>query len=99
MNPRPFRAGEMSILISPPFMASDYCYDVEMERAIARHDEGHARVIPIILRPCDWKDSPFSKLQALPKDAKPVTQWGDRDSAFLDVVQGVRRAVDSLAKK
>jgi TIR domain/CHAT domain len=87
------------LLISPPFMASDYCYDIEMERAIARHNEGTARVIPILLRPCDWKDSPFSKLQVLPKDALPVTKWGDRDSAFLDVVQGIRRAVESLAKK
>lgn len=87
------------LLISPPFMASDYCYDIEMQRAMQRHDDGTARVIPIILRPCDWKDSPFSKLKALPEDGKPVTQWGDRDAAFLDVVQGIRRAVDTLSNK
>jgi Effector-associated domain 1/TIR domain len=87
------------LLISPPFMASDYCYDLEMERAIQRHNEGTARVIPIILRPVDWKDTPFSKLQALPKDAKPITQWGDRDMAFVDVVSGIRKAVYSLTKK
>jgi TIR domain/CHAT domain len=87
------------LLISPPFMASAYCYDVEMQRAIERHQAGTARVIPIILRPVDWKDTPFSALQALPKDALPVTKWGDRDSAFLDVVQGIRRAVESLPKK
>jgi TIR domain len=87
------------LLISPPFMASDYCYDIEMERAIERHNEGMARVIPIILRPCDWQGSPFSKLQVLPKEGKPVTLWVDRDSAFLDVVQGIRRSVDSIAKK
>jgi Effector-associated domain 1/TIR domain/CHAT domain len=87
------------LLISPPFMASDYCYDIEMQRAVQRHEQGNARVIPIILRPVDWKDSPISKLQVLPKDAKPVTQWGDRDTAFVDVVQGIRRAVDSLVKK
>ena len=87
------------LLISPPFMASDYCYDIEMQRAIARHEAGTARVVPIILRPCDWKGSPFSKLQVLPKDAKPVTQWSDRDTAFLNVVEGIRRAVESLAKK
>jgi len=77
-------------------MASNYCYDIEMQRAIERHDAGNARVIPIILRPCDWKGSPFSKLQILPKDGKPVTQWSDRDSAFLNVVEGIRRAVDTL---
>lgn len=87
------------LLISPDFMASDYCYDMEMQRAIARHDEGTARVIPVILRPCDWKGSPFSKLKALPKDGKPITQWRDQDSACLDVVNGIRSAVESLTKK
>jgi hypothetical protein len=87
------------LLISPPFMASTYCYDIEMQRALERHQAGTARVIPIILRPVDWKDTPFSKLQALPKDALPVTKWSDRDSAFLDVAQGIRRAVESLSQK
>ncbi|MCW5315162.1 TIR domain-containing protein [Nostoc sp. KVJ3] len=84
------------LLISPPFMASDYCYDIEMQGAIARHNQGTARVIPIILRPCDWKDSPFSKLKVLPKDGEPITQWSDRDAAFLNVVEGIRKAVNSL---
>ncbi|ABW33414.1 TIR domain-containing protein [Acaryochloris marina] len=87
------------LLVSPDFIASDYCYDIEMQRAIARHDEGTAQVIPIILRPCDWLGSPFSKLQGLPKNAKPVTQWTNRDEAFLDVVNGIRRAVETLTKK
>ncbi|UBF24465.1 tetratricopeptide repeat protein [Kovacikia minuta CCNUW1] len=84
------------LLISPRFIASNYCYDLEMQRAVERHDEGTARVIPIILKPCDWQDSPFSKLQVLPKDAKPITKWDDQDEAFLNVVQGIRRAVASL---
>jgi tetratricopeptide (TPR) repeat protein len=87
------------LLITPRFIASNYCYDLEMQRAVQRHDEGSARVIPIIVKPCDWQDSPFSKLQVLPKDAKPVTQWHDRDEAFLNVVQGIRRAVETLQAK
>ncbi len=87
------------MLISPAFMASDYCYDIEMQRALERHEEGTARVIPVILRPCDWREAPFSKLKAMPEDGKPVTQWGDRDTAFLNVVQGIKRALESLTKK
>lgn len=83
------------LLISPDFMASDYCHDIEMQRAIKRHDAGTARVIPIILRPTDWEGSPFSKLNALPK-SQPVTKWEDKDSAFLNVVEGIRKAVDRL---
>jgi hypothetical protein len=81
------------LLVSADFIASDFCYSVEMERALARQAAGEALVIPIILRPCDWKDAPFSKLQALPKDAKPVTSWGNRDEAFVNVAQGLRAAI------
>ena len=91
-------ASVILMLISPDFMASDYCYDIEMQRAMARHEAGNARVIPVILRPCDWKDTPFGKLKAMPEDGKPITQWSDRDGAFLNVVQGIRRAMVSLSK-
>jgi hypothetical protein len=84
------------LLISPDFMASDFCYDIEMNRAIERHDAGEAVVIPVILRPTDWAGAPFGKLQALPKNAKPVTQWKNEDEALLDIAQGVRKVADRL---
>lgn len=64
-----------------------------------RHDAKEACVIPIILRPCDWTNSPFGKLQALPKDARPITRWEDRDEAFLDVATGIRKAVEKKTKE
>jgi len=85
------------LLVSPDFLASDYCYDTEMTRALERHNDGEARVIPIILRAVDWHGSPFSKLQALPTDAKPVTSWPNQDEAFTDVARGIRRVVEELA--
>jgi hypothetical protein len=84
------------LLISADFLASGYCYGVEMKRALQRHEAGEARVIPIILRPCDWHTSLFGKLQALPEKAKPVTKWSNQDSAFTDVVRGIRAAVMEL---
>ena len=62
-----------SLLISADFLASDYCYDIEMQRALERHHAGEARVIPVILQPVDWQEAKFGALQALPVDAKPVT--------------------------
>ena len=84
------------LLISPDFIASDYCWDVEVKRAMERHEAGEARVIPVILRPVDWKSAPFGKLQALPKDAKPVTRWPDCDEALLNVAKGIQAAVMEL---
>jgi tetratricopeptide (TPR) repeat protein len=84
------------LLISPDFMASDYCYGKEMQRALARHKAGTCRVIPILLRPTFWEDAPFSSLQLLPTDARPITRWSDRDDAFQDVVTEINRTIKDL---
>jgi hypothetical protein len=84
------------LLISVDFIASDYCNDVEVRIALQRHEEGDVCVIPIILRAVDWTRAPFSKLQALPTNGKPVTSYADRDEAFLDVAQGIRKVAETL---
>ncbi|HEY6285805.1 MAG TPA: tetratricopeptide repeat protein [Ktedonobacteraceae bacterium] len=84
------------MLISPDFIASEYCYSIEMVRAMERHEAGDARVIPIILRPTEWRSSPFSKLQALPTNGRPVTKWPNRDEALLDVAKGIREVIKKL---
>jgi len=83
------------LLVSRSFLASDYCYKKEMSRALERHAEGLARVIPIIIRPCDWQNAPFASLNALPRDGKAITTWPDHDEAWLDVTCGIRRVVGS----
>jgi hypothetical protein len=85
------------LFVSPHFIESRYCYEVEGAAALRRHETGEARVIPVILRPCSWQEAPFGKLQALPRDGKPVSQWADRDEASLEVARGVMAAVDALA--
>ena len=90
------RAPIVLLFVSPHFIESRYCYEVEGEAALRRHASGEARVIPIILRPCAWEDSPFSGLQALPQDGRPITRWTDRDEACLDVARGVMVVVDEL---
>jgi len=87
------------LLISPDFIASDYCYSIEMNRALERHELGDARVIPILLRPVDWKDAPFSKLQVLPQDAQPVTTWKNQDLAFEDIAKQIRKVVNELRRR
>ena len=84
------------LLVSSDFLASDYCNDVELQCALERNKNGEARVIPVILRPCDWQNSAFSHLQALPKNGKPVTRWSNRDEAWLSVVEGIRDALKKM---
>jgi GUN4-like/TIR domain len=87
------------LLISASFLSSDYCWGKELMRAMQRHEAGEACVIPVILRPCDWQRSPFAKLQAFPKDAKPVTKWDNQDEAFLNVAKGIELAAKKIAER
>jgi len=90
------RADIILLLISPDFMASDYCYSLEMGRAIERHSEGKAHVIPILLRSTFWQNAPFAKLQIVPTHAKPITSWSDRDDAFHDIIMHIDRIVSEI---
>jgi hypothetical protein len=84
------------LLVSPPFIASRYCWSVEMKEALDRHSRGEARVIPIILRPVEWKSSPIGVLQALPRDGKPVVEWQLKDRAFVEITAGIRQAIAKM---
>jgi tetratricopeptide (TPR) repeat protein len=84
------------LLVSPDFVASDYIYSKEMSRALARHAEGNARVIPILLRVGSYENEPFSQLQSLPSNQKPITQWHSRDEAWLNVVEGIKEAIREI---
>jgi hypothetical protein len=85
------------LLISPDFVNSDFCWGKEMVRALEKHRQGKAAVIPIILRPMDdsWKTTMFGDLLALPSNAKPVTKWRNRDEAWADVVNGIRTRIEA----
>jgi hypothetical protein len=84
------------LLISPDFIASRFCYDVEMKEALKRHDAQEARVLPVLLRPVEWYGLPFARLQMAPASARAVTLWENRDAAFLDVIKRIRTAVREL---
>jgi TIR domain len=85
------------LLVSPSFIASNYCWDVEIKRAMERHKANEARVIPVILKAVDdWQSAPFGKLQPLPKDGKPVNRRANRDVVFATIAKGIREAVEEL---
>jgi hypothetical protein len=84
------------LLLSPDFLASDFCYIDEMGRALERERTSEATVIPIILRPCEWLHSPLAERKALPTGGRPVTAWPDRDEALHDVAQGIRTVIEAM---
>lgn len=84
------------LLVSANFLASDYCYEKEMKRALEKHENGTAVVIPVILHPTDWHPAPFGHLRATPTDGKPISMYANQHEAFSIVAKDVRSAVGAL---
>jgi hypothetical protein len=82
-------------LVSPDFIDSEYCYSHEMSRALERNEAGEAKIIPVILRHCEWQQTPLKGLRGTPRDNKPVKAWPDIDEALNDVARDIRRAIES----
>lgn len=87
------------LFVSASFLASDYCYDVEMQQALRQHAQGRSVVVPVILRHCGWQAAPFGSLLALPTDGRPLTAWTDRDEAAKNIADGVMRIVSELQRR
>lgn len=87
------------LLVSSDFISSDYCYELEMQEALARHERGEAVVIPVIVRPCHWTGLPFGKLQAATQDGKAVEKYPSLDDAFVEVTQKIEAVAKSLARR
>ena len=81
------------LLVSSSFLASRYCYTIEMTRALERHRAGEANVVPVIVRACDWQATPLSELLAAPRDGRPITSWPNYDEAYADVAREIRRLI------
>lgn len=81
------------LLVSAFFLQSDYCYSLEMKHALKRHRDNNACVIPVLVRPAEWEDTPLHDLQAVPRGARPVQSWSDEDEAFLSIIQDLKNAI------
>ncbi|WP_437877548.1 TIR domain-containing protein [Sorangium sp. So ce513] len=83
------------LLVSADYLASEDCFTHEMTRALARHDSGAARVIPVLVHACDWASAPFGKLEPLPTGSKPVSSWRNRNEGWANIARGIRSIVEA----
>jgi CHASE2 domain-containing sensor protein len=87
------------LLISSDFIASEENWQRDVMWAMERYEKKEARVIPVLLRDCDWENTPFGKLQPLPRKALPITSWQNQDEAFTDIAKGIRQAVQEVSRQ
>lgn len=82
-------------LLTPDYIASNYCYEKEFQKALEMQEQGKITIVPVIVEPCDWLNTPFKEYKALPKDGKAVSLWENKNTAFLDVIQNIRKLTSS----
>lgn len=80
-------------ILTPDYINSGYCYEKEFKLAQELQKSGDLTIVPVIAEPCDWLSTPFQQFKALPKDGKPITDWNNKNTAFLDVVQALRKLI------
>jgi sulfur relay (sulfurtransferase) DsrC/TusE family protein len=93
------RAEIILLLVSADFINSEYCYGVELKRALERYQAKTVQVISVIIRDCDWQESPLGQLQAIPSDNQVVANGRDkhgRDQYWLQVTREVRKAAKQI---
>jgi hypothetical protein len=98
------KADIILLLVSPDFIASDYCYSVEAKRALERHSRNEATVIPVVIRPVDFRGLPIADLQMLPLDGQPIYNQKLNtpelvDPTFKAVAEGLRSAVEKIIER
>ncbi|MCU0565841.1 MAG: toll/interleukin-1 receptor domain-containing protein [Oculatellaceae cyanobacterium Prado106] len=82
------------LLLSPDFLASEHSRK-EANRVLKRHESGQARVLPVLLRPIDYAETPFSTLPATPRNGIPITRWPNKDEALLSVAKDIHQAAEA----
>jgi hypothetical protein len=85
-------------LLSPDYLASNYCYEKEFQTALGMNKAGDLIIVPIVVEPCDWLSTPFKEFKALPLDGKAISTWENTNTAFLNVTQSLRKLIEGAAQ-
>lgn len=85
-------------LFSPYLFDSEYYSETHLKQIMERYEHGEVQIVPVILRPMllDFLEPSFARLELLPTNRRPVTDWRNKDSALLNIAQGVKRVVESM---
>jgi hypothetical protein len=98
LDKRLSEAGIIIVLLSPGYLASHYCMEVEARRALERAVRGEIRLVPVILKRCDWHSTEFGRLQALPKNGRPISDWSKRADAYHGIVLAIRHVLNEESR-
>lgn len=83
------------LLVSPDFLVSRYCQQVELPTSLTLHNCGLAVVIPVIIRECSWQETALARLQAISAEA-PICESKDREAAWAEAAGSIFRMINLI---
>ena len=78
-------------LLSADALASDYIHDVEIKKALENYKQNKTTIIPVLLRPCSFRDSPLSHFKSLPEKRESIQEYPNQDDAFMEIYNHLRQ--------
>lgn len=86
------------------FISSDFINDDETyqrtQKVIERYNRNETVMLPILVRNCMWKSTPFVNLPLLPKNIQPLNNkqfWNSEDDALTAVVTDIYESIENFS--
>lgn len=80
------------LLISSSYIASNFCYNIELKHAVERKT---CIIIPVMLKNTALNDNmPFYKIKSLPYDRKPISSYKPKDNGFVNVAEAISKLLE-----
>jgi hypothetical protein len=88
------------LMVSQPFLNSEYIEQHELPRIKACEQQGRLAVLPVLLEPCAWKDDDYlSARHMLPGQPTPLIKYIGYDAEWAEVKFELLDGIKSLVKK
>ncbi|MEZ4883199.1 MAG: COR domain-containing protein [Chitinophagales bacterium] len=82
------KADMIVLLVSSDYLESKW--ETELAEVMQRARNREVKVVPILVRPCDWEGAPFEHLELIPRSKVAVSLAPNRDEAWLEVVRELK---------
>jgi|GEM_PF-3470096 len=94
------RARIALLLISTPFLNSDFIQKKEIPKLFRRHESDGMTIYPLLIKYCLWEEVRWLKrMQIRPDGAKPVSDHGKIDKVLTEVAREIARIVRKRVAK
>ncbi len=87
------------VLLTPRLLQCPLWDGAALREAGALRESGELRAIPLLLEPCDYRDSWLASLMALPRGGRALSSQRDRGAAWFDIARDIRSVCENATPR